>query len=106
MAYSNNDIFRLAKLIVGGTGGTLTEVVTQVVAQIVAGAPEDFDTLQEMYQWIMEHEDSAAAMNLAIQNLKTDKLDKADLVNLTQSEYDELEAAGTLTALQYNIVEG
>lgn len=76
------------------------------MAQIVAGAPEDFDTLQEMYQWIMEHEDSAAAMNLAIQNLKTDKLDKADIVNLTQSEYDELEAAGTLIALQYNIVEG
>lgn len=106
MAYSNNDIFRLAKLIVGGTGGDLTSVVTQVVAQIVAGAPEDFDTLQEMYQWIMEHEDSAAAMNLAIQNLKTNKLDKADIVNLTQSEYDELESAGALTALQYNIVEG
>lgn len=41
--------------------------VTEKVAEIVAGAPEDFDTLKEMSDWLTEHEDSAATMNSAIQ---------------------------------------
>lgn len=41
--------------------------VTEKVAEIVAGAPEDFDTLKEMSDWLKEHEDSAASMNSAIQ---------------------------------------
>lgn len=41
--------------------------VTEKVAEIVAGAPEDFDTLKEMSDWLLEHEDSAASMNSAIQ---------------------------------------
>jgi hypothetical protein len=48
------------------------ELITAKVAEIVAGAPEDFNTLKEMSDWLAEHEDSAAAMNSAIQN----KLDK------------------------------
>ena len=36
------------------------------VAEIVAGAPADFDTLKEMSDWIANHEGSAAAMNAAI----------------------------------------
>lgn len=46
--------------------------VTEKVAEIVAGAPEDFDTLKEMSDWLKEHEDSAATMNSAIQKNKTD----------------------------------
>lgn len=41
--------------------------ITNKVAEIVAGAPEDFDTLKEMSDWISTHEESAAAMNTAIQ---------------------------------------
>lgn len=41
--------------------------ITSKVAEIVADAPEDFDTLKEMSDWISSHEDSAAAMNSAIQ---------------------------------------
>ena len=41
--------------------------ITEKVAEIVADAPEDFDTLKEMSDWIDSHEDSAAAMNSAIQ---------------------------------------
>ena len=44
----------------------VTESVTAAVAQIVANAPEDFNTLQEMSDWIASHEDSAASMNTAI----------------------------------------
>lgn len=69
-------------------GGGLTQadvekIVTDEVAKIVAGAPEDFDTLKEMSDWISSHEESAASMNSAIQTnandisaLDTNKVDK------------------------------
>lgn len=41
--------------------------ISNKVAEIVAEAPEDFDTLKEMSDWINDHEQSAAAMNTAIQ---------------------------------------
>ena len=46
--------------------------ITAKVAEIVADAPEDLDTLKEMSDWISQHEDSAAAMNSAIQQNATD----------------------------------
>lgn len=48
------------------------EKITEKVAEIVAGAPEDFDTLKEMSDWLNQHEDSAATMNSAIQKNTTD----------------------------------
>lgn len=42
------------------------EAITNKVAEIVAEAPEDFDTLKEMSDWISSHEESASAMNTAI----------------------------------------
>ena len=50
--------------------------ITSKVAEIVAGAPEDFDTLKEMSDWIASHENSAAEMNSEIQALKADILFK------------------------------
>ena len=75
------------------------------VAEIVAGAPEDFDTLKEMSDWIASHENSAAEMNSAIQTLKTDmvsKVDTASIPSLTQEEYNALTEK---TALYYFIKE-
>lgn len=48
------------------TAEEVGQAVTDGVAKIVAGAPEDFDTLKEMSDWISSHETSAAAMNSAI----------------------------------------
>ena len=48
------------------------EIITEKVAEIVAGAPEEFDTLKEMSDWLIGHEDSAATMNTAIQKNTTD----------------------------------
>jgi hypothetical protein len=45
--------------------------ITAKVSEIVADAPEDFDTLKEMSDWLTEHSDSAATMNSDIANLKT-----------------------------------
>lgn len=40
--------------------------IIEKVAEIVAGAPADFDTLKEMSEWIKNHEGSAAEMNAVI----------------------------------------
>lgn len=74
------------------SGASIEEVekiVSEKVAEIVASAPEDFNTLKEISDWIYSHEDSAAAMNTAIQknassieNLTTEMNDKADSDNV------------------------
>ena len=59
---------------------TALQHITEKVAEIVSNAPEDFDTLKEISDWIESHEDSAAAMNSAISantisiNNKVDKV--------------------------------
>lgn len=64
--------FLLCELIktLGESGASIEEVekiVTDKVAEIVADAPKDFDTLKELSDWIYTHEESAAEMNSAIQ---------------------------------------
>ena len=44
----------------------ITTEVTAKIAEIVANAPKDLDTLKEIADWISTHEDSASAMNTAI----------------------------------------
>ena len=58
--------------------------ITEKVAEIVAGAPADFDTLKEMSDWIANHEGSAAEMNAAINTNST------NIANL-QSEIGNIE---------------
>lgn len=48
--------------------GQITAEVTAKIAELVANAPEDLDTLKEIADWISAHADSASAMNTAIQN--------------------------------------
>lgn len=68
----------------------------------MANAPEDFDTLKEISDWIESHEDSAAAMNssiLANTTAITTKVDKVsgkglsanDFTNEAKSKLDNLE---------------
>ena len=49
------------------TVGSVKKTVADAVAKIVADAPESFDTLKEISDWISSHADDAAAMNSAIQ---------------------------------------
>ena len=44
----------------------ITAEVTAKIAQIIAEAPENLNTLKEIADWISTHEDSASAMNTAI----------------------------------------
>ena len=48
----------------------VTTQITEGIAKVVADAPEDFDTLKEMSDWIAGHENDASAMNSAIQDNK------------------------------------
>lgn len=64
----------------------VTKEITNKVAEIVADAPEDFNTLKEMSDWISNHENDASAMNSAISDnknaitaLQTGKADKSDI---------------------------
>ncbi len=55
-----------------GTGtGSVSKTVTDAIAEVVNGAPEDFDTLKEISDWISGHADDASAMNTAISDNTT-----------------------------------
>lgn len=73
----------------------ITAEVTKQIAEIVADAPEDLDTLKEIADWIKDHADDAAAMNSQIlENAEAIK-GKAD-VSHTHSEYMP-KSGGTFT---------
>ena len=64
-----------------GTGvGSVDKKVADAVASIVADAPESYDTLKEISDWISTHSEDASAMNSAIQTNKTDIANLAKLV--------------------------
>lgn len=63
-----------------GTGdGSVKKAVSDAVAAIVNGAPEAYDTLKEISDWISSHASDAAGMNSQI---KTNKEDIATLKTL------------------------
>lgn len=77
--------------IINGTGsGSVYSKIMLAIAEVVAEAPEDFDTLKEISDWISHHEDSAAAMNTAIQQNTTaiaGKVDKVSGKGLSTNDY-------------------
>ena len=53
--------------ILNGTGeGSVSKIVADEIAKVIAEAPASLDTLKEIADWISGHEDDAAAMNSAI----------------------------------------
>lgn len=74
------------------------QTVIDKVAEIVAGAPEDFNTLKEMSTWIAEHTDSAATMNAAInQNTADIEAMKEEIVS-GQEEFHIVDKEGNIVA--------
>lgn len=81
--------------------------ITAKVAEIVAGAPEEFDTLKEMSDWLTEHSDSAATMNSAIQaNTKAiadnAKAIEGNTADIEQNKSDILKAE---SEIEYNKIK-
>lgn len=56
----------------GDDAKTVREISAEEVAKIVAGAPESFDTLKEIADWLASHETDAASMNSSITANKSD----------------------------------
>ena len=54
------------------------KIIEEQIAEIIAEAPENLNTLKEIADWISTHEDSASAMNTAILANKTAISGKAD----------------------------
>ena len=86
------------------TAEQVNSTVTTEIAKVVADAPEDFNTLKEMSDWITGHEDDASAMNsaildnkTAIASLQTGKADKSEIPTVGN---------GTVTIRQAGIDKG
>ena len=76
----------------GGGGVTRAEVngiVTEKIAEVVANAPEDLDTLKEIADWIDGHEDSATAMNSEI---KANTADISDIQTEQETQNTDISA--------------
>lgn len=91
-----------------GTGdGSVKKAVSDGIAEVVAGAPGDFDTLKEMSDWISGHENDASAMNSAIKDnknaittLQTDKADKTEIPTVPTNVSEFTNDVGYLTEHQ------
>ena len=95
-----------------GTGaGSVSKQVADAVAQIVSDAPDAYDTLKEISDWITSHASSAAEMNSDIQALETamdTKVDKVSGKQLSTEDYTTTEKsklAGSAEGAQVNVIE-
>ena len=95
-----------------GTGaGSVQKQVADAVAQIVADAPEAYDTLKEISDWISSHAGDASEMNSAIQQNTADigeletavagKVDKVSGKQLSTNDYTTTEK-NKLAAIEAN----
>lgn len=91
-----------------GTGnGSVKKAVSDGIAEVVSDAPESFNTLKEISDWISGHENDASAMNSAIKDnknaittLQTDKADKTEIPTVPTNVSDFTNDAGYLTEHQ------
>ena len=84
--------------ILNGTGeGSVSKQVADAVAGIVADAPEAYDTLKEISDWISSHAESAATMNSQInankEAIAANKKAIDAFTEITEAEIDALFAA-------------
>lgn len=63
---------KVTTLVGSDANKSVRAISAEEVAKIVAGAPEDFNTLKEMADWLASHETDVTKMNSAIQKNKTD----------------------------------
>lgn len=64
----------------GTSEGSVAKTVADAIAKIVANAPESFDTLKEISDWISTHASDATAMNTQITTNKTDIVNLKNLI--------------------------
>ena len=82
----------------GDGEGSIRRMITLIIAELLAEAPESFNTLQEIAMWIATHADDAASMNRQIQE-NTDRLNNIDLSEYVRfTDYGGNGKAGTVSS--------
>lgn len=90
----------------------ITSAVAAKIAEVVANAPEDLDTLKEIADWISTHTDDAAAMNTQItenkSNIATNTSDISALKTSVAGKADKAHthSAGDITSGTLPIANG
>lgn len=85
----------------------VTKEISDKIAEVVSDAPESFNTLKEISDWISGHENDASAMNSAIKDnksaitvLQTDKADKTEIPTVPTNVSEFTNDVGYLTEHQ------
>lgn len=80
-------------VVINGTGeGSIHKAAADAVAQVVAGAPEDFDTLKEVAEWIANDKTGSAQMQSDIAILKGGKDKEGSVANSIDKAVKALDA--------------
>lgn len=82
-------------------GEAVDAKISTAISELIGGAPETYDTLKEIADYIATHEDAAAALNAAIGS----KVDKEDGKGLSAEDFttilkEKLESLPNITAQQ------
>lgn len=82
-------------------GEAVDTKISAAISELIGGAPETYDTLKEIADYIATHEDAAAALDAAIGN----KVDKVDGKGLSAEDFttilkEKLDAMPAITAAQ------
>ena len=85
----------------------VTKEISDKIAEVISDAPESFNTLKEISDWISGHENDASAMNSAIKDnksaittLQTGKADKTEIPTVPTNVSEFTNDAGYLTEHQ------
>lgn len=85
----------------------VTKEISDKIAEVISDAPESFNTLKEISDWISGHENDASAMNSAIKDnksaittLQTGKADKTEIPIVPTNISEFTNDAGYLTEHQ------
>ena len=92
--------------VINGTGeGSIHKAASDAVAKVVANAPEDFDTLKEVADWIANDKTGSAQMQSDIAILKSGKDVEGSVANSIDKAVNALDATvGTTTVAEDNHV--
>lgn len=85
---------KVTTLIGADASKSVRTISAEEVAKIVAGAPESYDTLKELADWLAEHETDAASMNSAIQGNKSDIAALKTLIGSIPEDADATDIVG------------
>ena len=79
----------------GSGEGSVSAQVAAGIAEVVNNAPEDFDTLKEVADWIANDTTGAAAMQADVAKLKTDVADHEARLTTVEGDIDDLQSRMT-----------